>query len=142
MTGVQTCALPISGKEGRKPDALTRRPGDIPTTEEKKLGKRWGILLPKETCWDILEEQEVKIEEIELAEYQDKDEGKIQQAYNKGDEIQAIKKNLEKGITEMKGIALELWNGKMSTCGIKAKSGYQTTRNSGRVLYAKTTTTP
>ena len=68
------------GKEGRKPDALTRRPGDIPTTEEKRLGKRFGILLPKETCWEIQEEQEVKIEGMELAEFQDKDEGRIQQA--------------------------------------------------------------
>ena len=29
---------------------------------------------------------------MELAEFQDKDEGKIQQAYNKDDEIQAIKR--------------------------------------------------
>ena len=97
-----------SGKAGRKPDALTRRPGDIPTAEEKRLGKRFGILLPKETCWDILEEQEVKIEEMEQAEFQDKDEGKIQQAYNKDDEIQAIKRNLDKGVKEMKGVALGL----------------------------------
>ena len=45
---------------------------------------------------------------MELAEFQDKDEGKIQQAYNKDDEIQAIKKNLEKGVKEIKGIALGL----------------------------------
>ena len=96
------------GKEGRKPDALTRRQGDIPTMEEKKLGKRLGILLPKETCWDIPEEEEIQIKEMELAEFQDKDEGRIQQAYNKDDEIQAIKKNLEKGVTEMKGVALGL----------------------------------
>src|SRR6202012_2665409 len=62
----------------------------------------------KKTCWQILEEQEVKIEEIELAEFQDKDEGKIQQTYDKDDEIQAIKRNLEKGIKEMKGVALGL----------------------------------
>ena len=84
------------GKEGRKPDALTRRPGDIPTAEEKRLRKRFGILQPKGTCWDILEEQEVKIEEMELAGFQDKDKGTIQQAYDKDDEIKAIKKNLEK----------------------------------------------
>ena len=95
-------------KEGRKPDALTRRPGDIPTAEEKILGKRVGILLPKEKYWGIPEEQEVKIKEMELAKFQDKDEGKIQQAYNKDDEIQAIKENLEKGVTEMKGVALGL----------------------------------
>ena len=95
------------GKEGRKPDALTRRPGDIPTTEEKKLGKRLGILLPRETCWDIPEE-EIKLDEIELAEFQDKYEGRIQQAYNKDDEIQTIKRNLENNVQEMKGVALGL----------------------------------
>ena len=75
------------GKEGKKPDALTRRPGDVPTTEEKKMGKRRGILLPKEKYSDIPENKEIKREEIELAEFQDKDEGKIQQAYDKDDEI-------------------------------------------------------
>ena len=96
------------GKEGRKLDTLTRRPGDIPTTEEKKLQKRLGILLPKETCWDIPEEKEVEIEEMKLAEFQDKDEGRIRQAYDKDDEIQAIRSNLDKGVKEMKGIALGL----------------------------------
>ena len=45
---------------------------------------------------------------MELAEFQDKDEGRIQQAYDKGDEIQTIKKNVEKGVAEMKGRALRL----------------------------------
>ena len=45
---------------------------------------------------------------MELVRFQDKDEGNIQQAYDKDDEIQAIKKNLEKRVTEMKGIALGL----------------------------------
>ena len=97
------------GKEGRKPDVLTRRPGDIPTAEERRLGKRIGILLPRETCWDIPEEnKDIKLEEMELAEFQDKDEGRIQQAYNKDDQIQAIKKNLENNLKEMKGVALGL----------------------------------
>ena len=96
------------GKERRKPDAFTRRPEDIPTTEEKKLGRRRGILLPKEKYWDIPENEDIKLEEIELAKFQDKAEGRIQQAYNKDDEIQAIKKNLEKGVMEMKGVALGL----------------------------------
>ena len=36
------------GKEGRKPDALTRRLENIPTTEDKKDRKRVGILLLRE----------------------------------------------------------------------------------------------
>ena len=94
------------GKEGRKPDALTRRPEDILTTEEKKLGKKMGILLPKEKYWEIPENKDIKIEELELAEFQDKDEGRIRQAYDKDEEIQTIKNNLTKGVREMKGVAL------------------------------------
>ena len=45
---------------------------------------------------------------MELAEFQDKDEGTIQQAYKRDNEIQAIKDNLEKGVKEMKGVALGL----------------------------------
>ena len=96
------------GKQGRKQDALTSRPGDIPTTEEKKIGRRRGILLPKEKYWDIPEDGEIKIEEMELAEFQDKVERRIQKAYNKDNEIQKIKDNLKKVIKEMKGLALRL----------------------------------
>ena len=45
---------------------------------------------------------------MELAEFQDKDEGTIHQAYHKDNEIQAIKDNLEKGVKEMKGVAIGL----------------------------------
>ena len=96
------------GKEEKKPDALTRRPRDIPTMEDKKTRKRVGILLPKEKYWDIPESEELKIEEIELAEFQEKDEGRIQQAYNKDNEIHAIKRNLEEEVKEMKDVALGL----------------------------------
>ena len=67
-----------------------------------------GILLPKEQYWEIPENEEIKIEEMELAGFQDKDEGKIQQAYDKDNEIQAIRKSLENNVKEMKGIALGL----------------------------------
>jgi len=36
------------GKEGGKPDALTRRGGDLPTAGDKRLTRNVGILLPKE----------------------------------------------------------------------------------------------
>ena len=45
---------------------------------------------------------------MELAEFQDKDEGKIQQAYDRDDEIQAIKRNLENNVKEIKVVALGL----------------------------------
>ena len=45
---------------------------------------------------------------MELAEFQDKDKGTIQQSYKTDNEIQPIKDNLEKGVKEMKGVALGL----------------------------------
>lgn len=56
------------GKEEGKPDALTRRAGDLPTAGEKLLIRNFSALLPRE-CWDIPEGGEIKIEEIELAEF-------------------------------------------------------------------------
>ena len=96
------------GREGGKPDALTRRSGDQPTTGDKRLTRNVGVLLPKDQYWDIPENEEIKIEEMKLAKFQDKDDGKIQQAYDKDNEVQAIRKNLENNIKEMKGVALGL----------------------------------
>ena len=43
---------------------------------------------------------------MEVAEFEDKDEGKIQEASKKYLEIQAIKKNWEINEKEMKGVAV------------------------------------
>ena len=56
------------GKEGGKPDALTRRAGDLPIAGDKRLTRNFGALLSRE-CWDIPEGEEIKIEEMELAEF-------------------------------------------------------------------------
>ena len=45
---------------------------------------------------------------MEVAEFHDKDKGTIQQAYKTDNEIQAFKDNLEKGVKEMKEVALGL----------------------------------
>ena len=95
------------GKEGGKPDALTRRAGDLPTAGDKRLTRNVGILLPKE-YWDFPEDENTKIEALELVEFQDKDKGRIHEASKKDTEIQAIKKNLDAKEKEMKGIALGL----------------------------------
>jgi len=68
------------GKEGGKPDALTRREGDLPTAGDKRLTRNVGILLPKERYWDIPETEEIKLEVLETTEFQDKDKGEIQKA--------------------------------------------------------------
>jgi len=67
-----------------------------------------GILLPKERYWDIPETEEIKLDVLETTESQDKSEQEIQKASNVDDEIQDIKRNLDEGRKEMKGIALGL----------------------------------
>jgi len=67
-----------------------------------------GILLPKERYWDIPETEDIELEVLEITKVQDKDEEKIQEASKLDAEIQNIKKNLDKGRKEMKGIALGL----------------------------------
>jgi len=67
-----------------------------------------GILLPRERYWDIPETEEIKLEALETTEFQDKDKGEIQKASNVDNEIQDIKRNLDKGRKVMKGIALGL----------------------------------
>jgi len=66
------------------------------------------ILLPKERYWDIPETDGIKLDVLEITEFQDKDEGEIQKASNVDNEMQAIKKNLDEGRKQMKGIALGL----------------------------------
>ena len=67
-------------------------------------------MLPRE-CWDIPEGEEIKIEQMKLGEFQDKDDRRIPRAYNRDNEIHAIKNNLEKGVKEMKGLAEGLCQG-------------------------------
>jgi len=67
-----------------------------------------GILLPQDRYWDIPETEEIKLDVLETTEFQDKDEGEIQKASNANNKIQDIKRNLDEGRKEMKGIALGL----------------------------------
>jgi len=82
------------GKEGGKPDALTRREGDLPTAGDKRLTGNVRILLPEERYWDIPETEEIKLEILETTEFQDKDKGEIQKASDFDNEIQDIKRKL------------------------------------------------
>jgi len=67
-----------------------------------------GILLPKERYWDIPETEEIKLEVLETTAFQNKDEGEIQKVSSVDNEIRDIRRNLDKGRKEMKGIALGL----------------------------------
>jgi len=68
------------GKEGGKPDALTRREGDLPPADDKRLTCNVGILLPKERDRDIPDTEEIKIDVLETTIFQDINEGEIQKA--------------------------------------------------------------
>jgi len=85
------------GKEGGKPDALTRREGDLPTAGDKRLTRNVGILLPKEQYWDIPDTEDIKLDMLETTEFRDKNEGAIQKARNNDAEIQDVKRNLDEG---------------------------------------------
>jgi len=109
------------GKDGGKPDALTRREGDLHTARDKRLTRNVGILLPTERYWDIPETEEIKLGVLETTEFQDKDKGEIEKASNVDNEVQAIKRNLDEGRNEMKGIALRLCQWKDSLLPYQGK---------------------
>jgi len=100
------------GKEGGKPNALTRREGDLPTAGDKRLPQNVGILLPKDRYWDIPEREGMRLHILETTEFRDKDEEEIERGSKNDNRIQDIKRNLDEGKTEMKGIALGLWQWK------------------------------
>jgi len=100
------------GKEGGKPDALRRREGDLPTAGDKRLTRNVGILLPKERYWDIPDAEEIKLDMLETTQFRDKNAGEIEKSSNDEAEIQDIKRTLNEGRKEMKGVALGLCQGK------------------------------
>jgi len=80
------------GKEGGKPDALTRREGDLPTAGDKRHTRNVGILLPNDRYWDIKDTEDIRIDIVETTKFRDKDEGEIEKASKNDNEIQGIKK--------------------------------------------------
>jgi len=52
--------------------------------------------------------EEIKLEVLETTKCQDRNEGEIQRASNNDGEIQDVKRNLEEGRKEMKGVVLGL----------------------------------
>ena len=90
------------GKEGGKPDALTRGPGYLPTQDDERTTQMEQILLPQDYFEDT------KIKSIELFSMHNKNEDQIRKANQKNPELQKIQKARERGEKEMKGIALGL----------------------------------
>ena len=79
------------GKEGAKPDALTRGPGYLPTQDDERNTQMEQILLPQHYFDDT------KIESIELFSLHNENEDQIRKAYQKDTELQKIQNALEKG---------------------------------------------
>ena len=86
------------GKEGGKPDALTRREGDLPKNNDERIKQRERILLPKEQFFEAMELVDFQTDEVRI----------LQEATKQSDEQQMIRKALEEGRKEMKGVALGL----------------------------------
>jgi len=86
------------GRDGGKPDALTRREGDLQKNDDERIRQRERTLLPKEQYFEV----------IETVELQSNERESLQEAAKQDSEQQAIKKALEEGKTEMKGTALGL----------------------------------
>jgi len=99
------------GKEGGKPDALTRREGDLPKNNDERIRQREGILLPKAQYFEI----------IEMVKFQSNEKELLQKAAKQDSEQQGIKKALEEKIQEMKGVALGLCQWKDDLLGYQGK---------------------
>jgi len=84
------------GKEGGKPDALTTREGDLPKNNDERIQQRERTLLPKAQCFDMIETIEFQSNEKEL----------LQEAAKQDTEQQVIRRALEEGREEIKGVAL------------------------------------
>lgn len=89
------------GREGGKPDALTRGKREMPEGGNKPLTQKNRILLHQEQYFD-------EIKQLGLMEFNKTGEDKIQQKSLKDHRIQGIKKALTEGTKEMRGIVLGL----------------------------------
>jgi len=90
------------GKEGGKLDALTRRKADMPQEGDERLTQKERILLPKEKYFDT------SIQEMETMRLEETSYEELRNETARNEEIQTIRKALERGDKEMKGVALGL----------------------------------
>jgi len=87
------------GKQGGKPDALTGRKADMPQEGDERLTQKERIVLPKEKYFNtsIQEMETIRLEETSYEE--------LRNETAENEEIQTIRKALERGEREMKGVA-------------------------------------
>ena len=90
------------GKEGGKPDPLTRRKAHMPQEGDERLTQKERILLPKEKYFDT------SIQEMETMRLEETSYEELRNETARNEEIQTIRKALERGDKEMNGVALGL----------------------------------
>jgi len=90
------------GKEGGKPDPLTRRTADMPQEGDERLTQKERILLPREKYFTT------SIQEMEAMRFDNTNDEELRHETARNEEIQTIRKALERGDKEMKKVALGL----------------------------------
>jgi len=106
------------GKEGRKPDGLTRRKADMPQEGDERLIQKERILLPREKYFDT------SIQEMETIKFGANDKEEISNESAMVKEIQTIREALNKGNKETKEVALGLCQWKEDTSCTRERFGF------------------
>ena len=90
--------------EGRKPDALTRRSGDMPTPKNARKTQRNITLLPREKYWRTA----IQLRTTETHQVKGKNAEGLEKASREDTQFQEIRKALQTNQKELQGVALGL----------------------------------
>ena len=90
--------------EGGKPDALTRRSGDIPTPKDARKTPRNITLLPREKYWRTA----IQLRTTETRQIQGKNAEELEKASRENTQFQEIRKALQANQKELRVVALGL----------------------------------
>ena len=92
------------GLEGGKPDTLMRRSGDLPTPKDTRKTQRNITLQPREKYWRAA----IQLRTTETYQIEENDTKELEKAGEEDSQFQEIKKALQTGEKELKGVALGL----------------------------------
>ena len=89
------------GLEGGKPDALTRRSGDMQTPKDARKRQRNITLLPREKYWRTA----IQLRTTEMRQIQGKNAEELEKASRENTQFQEIRKALQTNQKELQGVA-------------------------------------
>ena len=92
------------GLEGGKPDALTRRSGDMPTAKDARKTQRNITLLPKENYWKAA----IQLRTTERHRIEEKSTKELEKASEENTQFQEIPRALQANQKELQVVALGL----------------------------------